>query len=168
MNKELILELAREIEDLDYEQLRMGTWLENTVERKYEYMRDRGYDPDKDEEPGEHCGTSGCIAGWTVALHDPHWRALMDLQDSGGYRDQDVIAKRAQELLDIDYASAHELFFGVEDVTADCASACLIILAHTGDVHWHLAMEMAYEGNWGDIEDNGYKCLDDCSCKAFD
>lgn len=81
-----------------------------------------------------HCGTAGCIGGYTVAVYDPVcWAQASNIQ----------IRDRAAKLLGLSPEQKRELFFGgnmlwedVIKITPDMAAAALDSLAMTGKVKW--------------------------------
>lgn len=77
-----------------------------------ELLRDH---PEVHDQTVVRCGTTGCAAGWTVALRDgatpgDHLHAVANNVEYGG----DVISQ-AEDLLDLDPDTADALFFGTTE-----------------------------------------------------
>jgi hypothetical protein len=68
-----------------------------------EWIRQANLLPVKIEglEDFENCGTTGCVAGWTVAIADPAFAKT---------HSDDDIAQRAEELLGLNAADASAIF----------------------------------------------------------
>lgn len=85
------------------------------------------------DEGGRRCGTSGCIAGWTVAVYAPEvWASESDVR----------IENTARELLGLTNEDAKRLFYAswglmdVDGITAEEAARTLANYALTGEVDW--------------------------------
>jgi len=136
MNREMILKVADAIEAAAKPEAKptlgfnMGDWVSN-----------RHYDVS-----GHFCGTTACIAGWTLAVSGQELSA----EDSAQYLG---IRNEAEAILGLSCDKAEDLFVNYPDFsdpTPSQAAAVLRHLAETGEVNWSLSKA---EGLSAGVED---------------
>lgn len=80
-----------------------------------------------------HCGSAGCIAGWTIA----HWQP-----EALNYLDTEAIVRRAAAELDLSPSQAEDLFCSdrtpaeLTDIRPAEAARVLRHFVETGEIEW--------------------------------
>ena len=152
MNEDRILTLAENLEQADPDNFRMAQWLRvedyNIVQCDHpddhlQHIHD-WITPTLQTHPAsaliravQDCGTTACVAGWTVIL----FGTPEDLRDYGNQ-----VSHYAAVLLDIGLTESRQLFLpnirdvSYDDITAADAADTLRRFAHTGIVDWETAI----------------------------
>ena len=151
MNVENINKLAdtlEEVHKINKNLFDMGNWGDemwlnvlrnmgiNPVDYRYEASEEEDATVIKADDRIEHCGTSGCIAGWAIlVLGDgpPGTRSMSDYAADLLGLDDDRIAGNL-----FTPGSEQLGYLGYQDINAGMAAEVLRELAQTGEANWSL------------------------------